>query len=182
MNFKKWMGFIIGLIGVFYMIPSENILCYQSLNMGYFFMLTSVISCSLGWTLVKKLLQKGYTTLQINGYAMLLGGIESLLCAHFFEEAPALGWYENTNFWILFIAIIVISNLIFYNLYGYLLHRYSATLLSFIGFVTPLFTALYDFIFLGVSIGPEFYIATAIVTYGIYIFYQEELHQGYIEG
>ncbi|MBI2345064.1 DMT family transporter [Candidatus Dependentiae bacterium] len=181
MTVKKWLGFLIGLIGVMYMIPRENFICYQHFNIGYLLMLLSVISCSLGWTLVKKLIQKGYGTLQVNGYAMLLGGLESLIVAHFFETPPISRWYENMHFWVLFAAIIIIANFIFYNFYGFLLHKYSATLLSFIGFLTPLFTALYDFIFLGISIGIEFYIATVIVAYGIYIFYQEELRQGYIE-
>ncbi len=180
MTIKKWIGFLIGLIGVTYMIPHENFICYKSFNVGYLLMLISVISCSLGWTLVKKLLQKGYSTLQINGYAMLLGGLESLIVAHYFETPPASGWYQSIYFWIILAVIIIVSNFIFYNFYGYLLHKYSATLLSFVGFLTPLFTALYDFIFLGICVSTEFYIATIIVAYGIYIFYQEELRQGYI--
>lgn len=180
MTLKKWTGFLIGLMGVLYTIPHENILCYQTLNVGYFCMLASVISCSLGWTLVRKLLKKGYTSLQINGFAMLMGGLEALVVAHWFEVKPVYHWYENINFWLLFFAIIIISNFIFYNLYGLLLRQYSATLLSFVGFLTPLFTALYDFIFLGISVSPEFYVATVIVAYGIYIFYQEELRLGYI--
>lgn len=180
MTIKKWVGFLIGLIGVLYMIPRESLICYQSFNIGYLLMLVSVVSCSLGWTLVKKLLQKGYSALQINGCTMLLGGLESLIVAHYFETPPVAGWYQNIHFWILFAAIIIIANFIFYNFYGYLLHKYSATLLSFVGFLTPLFTALYDFVFLGISVGTEFYIATIIVAYGIYIFYQEELRQGYI--
>lgn len=180
MTIKKWIGFAISFMGVLYMIPSDNFVCYQSFNKGYILMLISVISCSLGWTLVKKMLSWGYSILQINGCAMFLGGLESLIVAHLFEASPVTGWYYNGYFWALFAAIIIIANFIFYNFYGYLLHRYSATLLSFVGFVTPLFTALYDYVFLGISVGTEFYIATIIVAYGIYIFYQEELRQGYI--
>lgn len=180
MNTKKWIGFSISFLGVLYMMPLKEILCFNSMNFGYILMLISVISCSLAWNLVKLLVNRGYSILQINGITMILGGIEALLFAHIFETSPAAGWYTHTNFWLLFIGIIILSNFIYYNFYGYLLHRYSATLLSFIGFITPLFTSLYDYIFLGMSVGTEFYIATIIVTYGIYIFYQEELHQGYI--
>jgi len=180
MTLKKWIGFGIGFAGVMYTIPHESIFCYQTLNKGYFLMLASVMSCSLGWTLVRKLLKQGYNSLQINGAAMLMGGLEALLVAYLFEKHPVSGWYNNSNFWILFFGIIIIANFLFYNLYGFLLRKYSATLLSFIGFLTPLFTVLYDFIFLGISAGTEFYVATVIVAYGIYIFYQEELRQGYI--
>lgn len=180
MTLKKWIGFAIGLLGVAYTIPKESIFCYECLNFGYFFMIVSVISSSLGWTLVRKLLQKGYSSLQINGIAMFIGGLEALSLAHFFEVQSNSAWYTNLSFWTLLFTIIIISNFLFYNLYGLLLKKYSATLLSFVGFLTPLFTALYDFIFLEISISLEFYIATIIVACGIYIFYQEELRQGYI--
>ncbi len=178
---KKWSGFAICLIGVWYMLPRDSFMCYTDLNGSFFLLLVSVVSSSLGWILFKKLLQRGYTAFQVNGFAMIMGGTQALVFAHYFEKSPMPFWYQNIYFWVMFFGIILFANFIFYNLYGYFLHKYSATLLAFVGFLTPLFTALYDFLFLGISVSSDFYIATMIVSYGIYIFYQEELRQGYIK-
>lgn len=180
MTLKKWIGFAITLIGVGYMMPTDSSLCFSSINGAFFLLLISVISCALGWILFKKMLQRGYSALQLNGLAMMLGGIESFVVSYFCEPSPSTDWYFNIYFWALLFGIILLGNVIFYNMYGYLLTKYSATFLAFTGFITPLFTALYDYLFLGINVGTEFYIATMIVSYGIYIFYQEELRQGYI--
>jgi drug/metabolite transporter (DMT)-like permease len=76
--------------------------------------------------------------------------------------------------------MIFIANILFYNLYGYLLKRYTATFLSFAGFVTPLFAAYFEWLFFGALMPIEFFITIIIVGFGIYLFYQEELNQGYI--
>jgi drug/metabolite transporter (DMT)-like permease len=177
---KKWLGFFISLIGVWCMMPSSSFICYSDLNGSFFLLLISVISCSLGWILFKKLLVRGYSALQVNGIAMIMGGAQAFACAQYFERAPIAYWYQNVYFWILLLTIILFANFIFYNLYGYFLHKYSATLLSFVGFLTPLFTAFYDYLFLGIMVSYEFYMAMIIVSYGIYMFYQEELRQGYV--
>jgi drug/metabolite transporter (DMT)-like permease len=65
--------------------------------------------------------------------------------------------------------------LICYNLYGYLLRRFSATFMSFAGLTTPLFTALFGWIFLGEVASPAFYLSFSILSVGLLLFYQEEL-------
>lgn len=181
MTLKKWIGFAIGMVGVWYMVPiQEETFIQCPVNMSYLLMLVSVVSCSLGWVLVRKLLYRGYSSLHINGFAMLVGGTGALVSSQFFEPTAVLPWGYMQQFIPLLLGIIVLANFVFYNLYGFFLKRYSATLLSFIGFLTPLFTAFYDWCFLGITVGSEFYIATVIVAYGIYIFYQEELRQGYV--
>ena len=80
-------------------------------------------------------------------------------------------------FWECTLALIIVSNFICYNLYGYLLKRYSATFISFAGFVTPLFTALFGWYYLGETITASFYISAAIVFVGLFMFYQEELKE-----
>ena len=181
MTMRKWIGFGIGLIGIWYMIaPTEFILCNCPVSFDYLLMLIAVISCSLGWVLVRKLLYRGYSPLHINGFAMLLGGCMAFVCSQFVEPTAHLPYGNMQQFLFLLCSIIVLANFVFYNMYGYLLRHYSATLLSFVGFITPLFTALYDWLLLDMTVGYQFYIATTIVAYGIYIFYQEELRQGYV--
>jgi drug/metabolite transporter (DMT)-like permease len=70
------------------------------------------------------------------------------------------------------------SNVICYNLYGYLLKKYSATLVSFVGFTQLIFATAYGRIFLGEHVEPYFIVASGIILVGLYIFYSEELKQG----
>lgn len=178
---KKAIGFIIGMIGVSCMVsPTTDEVCYRFLDPQYFVLFIAVMSGSMGWLLVRKLLYRGYDPMHINGSAMLIGGAGALVCSLIVEPNAGLPWGNMHEFLPLLICIIVFANIVFYNFYGYLLKRYTATLLSFVGFLTPLFTALYDWVFLGIEVEPSFYIATVVVAYGIYIFYQEELQQGYI--
>jgi len=73
--------------------------------------------------------------------------------------------------------LILIGNIICYNLYGKLLHRYSATTLSFFGCTTPLFAALFGWFWLREEVSPWFYVTALLVGVGLYIFYQEELKE-----
>jgi drug/metabolite transporter (DMT)-like permease len=74
------------------------------------------------------------------------------------------------------LLLIAISNLICYNLYGYLLKKYSVTFVSFAGFITPLFTALFGWWYLGEVVTWPFYVSAIIVFAGLCIFNQEELY------
>jgi len=75
------------------------------------------------------------------------------------------------------LLLMIISNAICYNLYGKLLKKYSATFMSFAGFTTPLFTALFDWLKFGEVASWHFYLSATIVFGGLLIFYQEELTQ-----
>jgi len=72
-------------------------------------------------------------------------------------------------------ALVIIANIIGYNLYGYLLTRYSATFLSFAGFMTPLFAALLGWLFLGEQVTWHFFATISMVILGLYLFYERKL-------
>ena len=73
------------------------------------------------------------------------------------------------------IIMCIISNIISYNLYGALLKKFSATFLSFAGLVTPMFTALFAFIFFREVISWHFFSAMLLFAVGLKVFHQEEL-------
>ena len=52
--------------------------------------------------------------------------------------------------------------------------------LTFAGFVDPICAAFYGWIFLGETITPYFILSTVLVFIGLYVFYMEELRQGYV--
>ncbi|MBA3815199.1 MAG: DMT family transporter [Parachlamydiaceae bacterium] len=138
----------------------------------------AAISSVYGWILLKQLVsENGYSPFMANGLSMTLGGTMALFHSSISETWDPLPVSQMFPFLECALLLILVSNLICYNLYGYLLKRYSATFISFAGFTTPFFTALFGWFFLGEIVTWPFYLSAAIVLAGLYTFYQEELKQ-----
>jgi drug/metabolite transporter (DMT)-like permease len=184
MTFKKYVGLGIGFCGflpeLFFNTSAMQPISFW-LSLPELVLLAAVISGVYGWITVRKLVKNGdYSPLVVNGIGMVGGGLLALITSWLVE-----GWQVNPvfNLWPfigLTLLIIVVGNILFYNFYGYLLTRYTATFLSFAGFTTPLFAALFGWLFLGESVSWTFFLSILIVCIGLYIFYQEELRQGYM--
>lgn len=181
MTQKKWLGLSIGCLGL---IP---ILLQQSSTEGLggqFFvfswaeisvMLAAVLSV-YGWILLKQLVrEEGTPPFLANGLSMLIGGGFATVHSGFVEQWDPIPVSSLVPFIGCSLLLITISNLICYNLYGTLLKRFSATFMSFAGFTTPFFAALFGWLILGEQISWTFYISTTIQIIGLLIFYQEEL-------
>lgn len=180
MTMQKWIGLGVGMFGILY-FTEFNITCLglSAVDMSYILLLLSVVSASFAWVVIRSLAQT-YSPLFINGIAMLFGGLQSYALSVMFEPNTTLPWGYMYNFITLLLVIILVANILFYNLYGYLLKKYTATFLSFVGFMTPMFTALFDWLLLGQDVQPKFFVTLLIIGCGIYLFYKEELRQGYI--
>ena len=68
------------------------------------------------------------------------------------------------------IALLVLGNLIGYNLYGSLLKRYSATFLALCGSMTPLLVALLEWLIFGHVPTLNLLIASFIIAVAIKMF------------
>ena len=187
MTLKKWFGFALGFIAfipeMYFPVETETI----TRGVGFFslpefVMLLSATSSVLGWIMVRSLILTGrYTPSFINGVGMFCAGALSLITSFFSEtwlHTPPL--YDFWPFIGLTLLIIMLTNIIFHNLYSYLLSFYTATFLSFAGFMVPLFVSLLSWLFLSETVGLHYYISVLFVAIGLYVFYQEELKQGYI--
>lgn len=185
MTRNKWLGLVIGFIGFLPMllrdVPTEEVVgSLFWISKPEFFLLLAVTSSCVGWISMSGLLKKGYSPYFINGFGMLVGGLLALLTSVQTEWAAGVPVSEWQPFIGLTFLIIVACNFIFYNFYGHLLHKYTATFLSFAGFSCPLFAALYGVLFLGEQVTWHFFAASLIVSVALYLFYQEELkQQGY---
>jgi drug/metabolite transporter (DMT)-like permease len=113
-----------------------------------------------------------------NGTSMLIGGLFALL--HSFVVDTWLPVSQFTPFATGTLSLVIISNLLCYNLYGWLLKKFTATFLSFIGLSTPLFAALFGYFFLNETVTWHFFISIAVLSLGLWIVYREELRLGYI--
>jgi drug/metabolite transporter (DMT)-like permease len=181
---RKWAGLIIGFIGfcpiMLKATPTEGA-TYWGISVPEILMILAVFSSAYGWIVMKRLMQQGYSPVALNGISMLGGGLLAFMTSAFFEWNDSALLVTNMVAFVGYTAaLIIVANLIFYNLYGALLYRYSATFISFAGFICPLFAALYGMFFLGEQISWWFFVAVIMIALGLYLFYQEELKQGVV--
>jgi drug/metabolite transporter (DMT)-like permease len=183
LSMKKWLGLAVGLVGLLPVLLSTSNLEQQVgefsfLSWPELAVILSVATHTYSWIIMRKLVkEKSYSPMMVNGLSMTCGGILALITSLFIDGfAPITPGHIGYFFGILGM-IILLSNIICYNLYGWLLKRYTATFLSFSGFLSPIFTALYGWIILGEVVTWHFYISCIIVFVGLYLFYQEELQE-----
>lgn len=185
---KKWLGLAIGFASsipeLYYSSPGDTDVAQCSfISWPEFFMVVSMVASVWGWVLLRDLIKDHeYEPSFVNGFGMLFGGILALITSFFVEtwwiQSPV---YDLKNFALLTAAIIITCNLIYYNMYGLLLRKYTATFLSFAGFLTPIIVAILGMVFLHECVSGIFFASVFAVAIGLYIFYQEELRQGYID-
>ena len=182
MNAKKWIGLIIGFAGFIPILlertPDEprGLLFVSEPEIALFF---SVLSAVYGWLIIKQLVKhRGYSVVMVNGVGMFFGGLLAFVVSLMLEGVPGIR-VDDQHGIAMFVgcalALILIANIIGYNLYAVLLKRYSATFLSFAGFSTPIFAALFGWVFRSEPVSWQFFISLSIIFFGLYLFYQEEL-------
>ncbi len=139
-----------------------------------FMMMVAVVSTAYAWFLIKRLLERGYPLVLINGITMLIGG---LLCFGTEIIAPMRvpAYSSLLDALVYAIALVVIANIIAYQLYGYLLQTYSITFLSLSGFLCPVFGALISVCFLQEPLYVEYLISFILIVIGMALFYRDEL-------
>lgn len=155
-------------------------------------LLLAVFCTAYGWIIMKQLVDRHYNVLFINGIGMFFGGIAALITSFIFEPlylilrinvitqpgglvSLPLGFYTPVWMMVLFcmILLILIANIIGYNWYASLLKQYSPTFLSLFGLCTPLFAALYGWLFLNEEISWPFILSVIITAGAVYLFYKQ---------
>jgi len=188
MNKRKWIGMIIGFLGItpVFLTHSKG----ESLLGGFSIFSwaeLAIIGAALfsvyGWVLLRILVKnKEVSPLTANGWSMLIGGGLALIHSFFIDSwkpfpvgpSDMSGFIQGT------LIMTFISNIFCYNLYGFLLKKFTATLMSFMGLLSPFFASLSEWIFLGQKPSLVILGSSCIVILGLWIIYKEELRQGYI--
>lgn len=181
MSPKKWGGLLLGFAGLMPVLLAQTTAEERG---GQFFLFSwaelavmGAALCSVyGWILLKQTVNdSGHSPLFANGVSMLAGGAFALVHSYFKESWHPIPVTEYIPFAACALLLIVISNLISYNLYGWLLKRFSPTFMSFAGLSTPIFSAFFGWIYLNEQIEWPFYVSLLVVSSGLLLFYQEEL-------
>ena len=182
---QKWLGMLIGIFGL---IPITFIKSSDEIDLGQFMifsfaelsMVGAVFFSVYGWILLKKISSDlKYSPLLANGVSMTIGGALALAHSYFAGEPwQPIPVTEIKPFIINSLNMCLISNIICYNLYGFLLKRFTATFMSFAGLVTPFFASLYGYLFLNETITWHFFVSIIMFSLGLILFYQDEIKQG----
>lgn len=180
LNFKKIIGLFLGFLGIIPIIFQKSnyendIKSFLMLSLSELNLFLAVFFSVVGWIILKKILNLNYSFLVANGVSMFLGGIYILLASIFFkEEWTPMPIHDIKNFLFFTFLTAVISNIICYNLFGYLLKYFSNTFMTFAGLMTPLFAAVFGYIILNEKITLYFFLSVLIFFIGLFIFYSEE--------
>lgn len=188
MTFMKGLGLVIGFMGFIPTILTKD-MTELNLNgmLGFSWpeisMFLAVFFSVYGWILLRILVKDQVSPLVANGFSMLIGGALALGTSFYFDAwNPTPVAYGAWPKLLGLIGILtLISNIFCYNLYGFLLKKYTATFLSLFGLLSPVFASIHSWILLGEVPSVPIFISTGIVMLGLFIVYNEEVKQGYIE-
>ncbi|MBI5274468.1 MAG: DMT family transporter [Chlamydiales bacterium] len=184
----KWLGMSIGILGFIPVLKTQS--ASESLFHAFSFfswpdiaMIGAAFFGVYGWILLRICVKdQELSPVVANGMSMLLGGALALATSFMIDSWHPLPVAEHKFLPFAGGVLIatMISNLLCYNLYGHLLKRFTATLLSFFGLLSPIFASITSWILIGESPSLAIIGSTFIVILGVWIIYREELKQGYI--
>ncbi len=188
MSPRKWIGLSIGFLGIIPVVLTQTG-SEELLNAFSFFswptlaIMGAALFSIYGFVILRLTVKdQEISPLMANGSSMFIGGLLALGHSFLVEPwnpSPVLpqnvgGFVQGT------LAMTLLFNIICYNLYGMMLKRFTATFLSFMGLLSPIFASLNALLFLGEPISWTIILSTGIVCSGLFIVYQAELKQGYI--
>ena len=187
-NRRKWIGMLIGFAGFIPVLAmqkgsGELLTNLSFLSWPELAMMAAALCSVYGWVLLRLIVKNSTVSpMMANGASMLIGGGFALFHSYLVEgwnpipvSASSIGPFVQGT-----LIMTLISNIICYNLYGLMLKRFTATFLSFMGLLSPIFASLNSWFFLGEAPSPLIFLSTAIVSIGLWIIYGAELRQGYI--
>ncbi len=185
LSIKKFFGLVIGFLGIIPLLLQKTAIERESaslflLSAPEIAMFIAMISSVYGWIVLKQLIDDMECPFFVaNGVSMILGAFFAFIHSYFSENwipSPII----NLNIFLFYsLLMVIISNFVCYNLYGFLLKKFSATFMSFAGFITQLFTPLFGKLFLAEAVPSSFYLSFIVVFVALYLFSEEELELSY---
>jgi drug/metabolite transporter (DMT)-like permease len=188
MNRNKWIGMMISFIGFLPVLMmqtgSEELLnAFSFFSWPTLAIMGAVLASVYGWVLLRIVVKdQALSPVMANGASMLLGGTFALVHSLSVEnwQPTPIASGQLLPFTQSLLIMTLLYNIVCYNLYGLFLKRFTATFLSFIGLLSPIFASLNAWIFLSEPISWTILFSTAIISVGLWIFYRAELKQGYM--
>jgi drug/metabolite transporter (DMT)-like permease len=188
MNRRKWLGMSIGFVGFIPVLAtqagSEELMnAFSFLSWPTLAVMGAALFSIYGWVLLRVVVKDStLSPTMANGSSMLLGGLLALGHSYFVDSWNPLPVdpLHMGSFIKGVLLMTLISNIICYNLYGVMLKRFTATFLSFMGLLSPIFASLNAWLFFGEPLSWPLLFSTGVILLGLWLVYSAELKQGYI--
>ena len=188
MNIRKWIGLGIGFLGFIPVLltqtGSEELLnAFSFLSFPTLAIMGAALFSVYGWVLLRLVVKdSSLSPLMANGSSMLLGGLLAFGHSYFIDSWTPIpvAMDQISPFLKGTLVMTLLYNIVCYNLYGYMLKRFTATFLSFVGLLSPIFASFNGWLFLGEPLNWTIFLSTGVVSIGLWIVYHAELKQGYI--
>lgn len=188
MTRAKWIGMGVGFCGIAPILlmqsgAEQGLSAFAFLSWPELALMGAAIASVYGWVILRMVVkEQTFSPLTANGVSMLFGALLAFIHS-FFTESWSASFGPVTDmapFLKGALLTTIISNIICYNIYGMMLKRYTATFLSFMGLLSPVFASFHGWVLLGETPSWQIFFATAIVSSGLWMVYRAELRQGYI--
>lgn len=180
----KCLGLTIGVLGFIPVLIARESTEDFSGRLGFFSyaelaVLGAALCTAIGWMTMRVMVKnQNYSPIMANATSMCVGGAFALVHSLFAEVWLPIPVTDFSEFIGPFLLLMLISNIIAYNLNSYLLKHFTATYMSLTGLTQPVFAAIFGYIFLQEVMHEYFWISILAVMLGLYIYYQQELKQG----
>lgn len=174
LNKLKIFGMLLGFAGILMIIlygADNSQLTLELPGIPELMLLIAITAYSVSWFIIKPLVTNNtFSPLFINGTSTLIG---TIICTSvmYFSNTP---FPTALPFWQWGGLQAFMSSVICYSLYMHLLNYYSPNFLAFASFMEPIFATIYGWILLGEIPSIAFWIASVIVSFGLYLFYLGE--------
>jgi len=185
LTWKKFLGIIIGFLGITLIVVSrspieEPLLAWLQISYPELALIGSVAIGRYGWILIRSLLKKErYKPTEINGLTMFVSGILALITSYFIDSPGSINITSIPKFLSLFTYTIFAGNILGYALFAKCFATYNITFVSLAGFSITIFVTLIGWLFLGEPITPIFVLSSFIIFAGLVIFHLDGLKKGY---
>lgn len=177
MTVRKWCGVILCVMSGMALTAGSyaSLRVYDFVSWPSFFLCVAVISSAYGALLMRKLIRyENAAPALVMGMSMVIAGILALgaTCT----EASSCTVDASTLFPFAgnLLAMIFLSNIVAYSLYGVAIKRYSTLLISCGSFARPIFTAFYSSIFLHDMVSWHTIGCAGVLVVGLAILYCDE--------
>lgn len=178
---KKILGLLIGTLGFIPVLIGKEITENVSGTISFFSyaelaLLFSAIATAFGWLCARNAIKyHNVHIVMLNGASMSIGGVMAMFHSYATETWAPLPIYNMKYFILWLLVITVISNIICYNLHGYLLKKFTATYISFANLSDPIFASFFGWFMLGEVLTYSFWLSVVCVGIGLSIYYKESI-------